>query len=105
MWAVWCCISVSTANPTAKVSLQHQTQTTAANKIEEQLSPEVQNKSVAWSEPTASRGTSANAAEKILTAILGTDRFCLLHLSSKSFRIQLPFSSLSEQFRILPNAP
>jgi hypothetical protein len=103
LWAVLLCFS----GALKAEQIREGTQKYSLDLSEELLSGEGPYIPVAWSEPTAPHH-AFTAASPVLPPYLITYRITLRllpHAGLKPTKAMLGFSSLAEQFRILPNAP
>ncbi|MFD2514784.1 hypothetical protein ACFSRY_12990 [Pontibacter locisalis] len=102
---LWLCVSVSFE----KKLNQYHTLAKTSEGSKEHLSQEKHSKSTAWFEQIAPCGASVNLAEKLPAFLMLPFHFLPVHnwqhISLKASKVTLYFTSLSEQFRILPNAP
>ncbi|SFV02000.1 hypothetical protein [Pontibacter akesuensis] len=102
---VWGCLSVSSPEG----GDLHQANVKATSQEENHFSPEEQGKSIAWSEPTAPHGRTVHTADNqnpYLLAGGGSSPFILdRHSACITFSVAFGISTLTTQFRILPNAP
>lgn len=105
LWGVCLCLSVSYVAEKVQDPFSQKLQ----KSLKEQVNQEEQNSPTAWSEQTAPLSSAANPAEQLTAILLAASYFLFLYQwrypSQKAFKAPLSFSSLTEQFRILPNAP